>query len=80
MPHFFYFSSPFSPPDGLIGENDIIRSYIIIVASNILILVCRLIFLFFQTFFNSEKNTQGLGYSPFTIFTAPTIATNYRVH
>ena len=49
---------------------------VIIVASNILILVCRLIFLFFQTFFNCEKNTLSFSYSTFNIFTAPTIFTN----
>ena len=48
---------------------------VITVASNILILVCRHIFLFFQTCFNF-KTALSLGYSTFTIFTAPTIFTN----
>ena len=49
---------------------------VITVASNILILVSRLIFLFLQTFFNCEKAPLSLSYSTFNIFNAPTIFTN----
>ena len=48
---------------------------VITLAFNILILVCRLIFLFFQTFL-AVKNTLSLSYSIFKIFTAPTVFTN----
>ena len=54
---------------------------VITVISNILTLVCRLIFLFFQAFLTvrkkkKKKNTLSLGYSTFNIFTAFTVFTN----
>ena len=53
---------------------------VISVASIILILVCRSIFLFFQTFSMVKKKwwkkNPTLGYSTFNMFTAPTIFTN----
>ena len=47
---------------------------VITVASCILILVCRLIFLFFQIFLTVKKHT-SFDYSAFNIITAPTVFT-----
>ena len=48
-------SSKFSSAFWSVHASEPYLTTVITVASNILILVCRLIFLFFQTFFNCEK-------------------------